>query len=101
MADCCDNLKLGSSFIDGCDTGIAVNAFAGIILHEAGTAMDLDCIVGILVAIFAAKTFCKRSACIGQFGVGFCFLTLFRSQRAFFCDVIVDLVDINKTRCLI
>ncbi len=53
VTDSSNNLKLRSSFVNGGNTGIAVNTFDREILHVTGSAKYLNCIVGNLVTAFA------------------------------------------------
>lgn len=52
VADCSHYLQLGCAFVDRCDAGVAVDAFAGIIFHEARAAVNLNAVIGILIAVF-------------------------------------------------
>ncbi len=57
--------------------------------------MNLDAVVGILVAVFAAETFGDRCQGIGQAGVLFHLGTLFRCELAFACDVLIHLIEVD------
>ena len=94
VADGGYRLQLCSTFVDAGDTCIAINALTGIFQHEAGTAVNLDTVVSILVGVFGVHTFCQRCEGIGQFGIFLLFLTFFRSQFAFAGDVVQCLVDV-------
>ena len=52
VADSSHYLKLGCAFVDRCDTCVAVDAFAGIIFHEARAAVNLNAVIGVLIAVF-------------------------------------------------
>ena len=49
----CHDLQLAGTFIDGKDAGVAVEAFAGIFLHEAAATVNLYAVVGAAVGEFA------------------------------------------------
>ena len=63
--------------------------------------MNLDAVVGVLVAIFACKPFCKGGAGVGKLVVKLHFLTLFRGERTLAGYIFVSLVKVDITRGLV
>jgi hypothetical protein len=51
VADGGDDLQLGGTLVDREDAGVAIQALASILEHEARTAMHLNAVVGVLVSI--------------------------------------------------
>lgn len=97
----CHYLQLGRAFVDGGDAGVAVDALAGVVLHEAGTAMDLDAVVGVLVAVFAAHALGHGGQGVGELGVLLHLGALLGSEAALAGDVLVSLVHVDETRGLV
>ncbi len=98
VADSRHNLKLSGSLINRGDTCIAINLLACIIFHETGTAVDLDAVIGILIAEFRCHTLCKRGEGICKTAVEFSLFLLFYFKFALFGDIIVDLIHVYETR---
>ena len=63
-----DDLELAGTLIDGEDAGVAVEAFAGIFLHEATATVDLDAVVGTTVGELAGVEFDERGEDVGDTG---------------------------------
>ena len=63
--------------------------------------MDLDTIVGVLVTIFAAKTFCKGCEGVGKTAVVLHLCTLVGSEATLAGDVLIDLIHIYKARAFV
>ena len=66
----CHNLQLARSFVDREDAGIAIQAFAGVFLHKAASAVDLDAVVGATVGELAGAEFHQRREDVGDAGCG-------------------------------
>ena len=93
------NLQLGRTLIDGGDAGVAIDTLARVILHEAGAAMNLDAVVGILIGEFGCHTLSQRGERVGETAELFRLLLLIDRKFAFFGDIVIDFVHIHKTAC--
>ncbi len=52
VRESCDRLQLRRAFVNGGDTGVAVEALASVFEHVAGTAVNLDAVVSVQVGVF-------------------------------------------------
>ena len=92
-----NDLQLRSTLVDIHDTGITVEAFAGIVLHEARTAVNLYRIVSELVGILRSEELYQRRETVGQTIVELHLLALLRFERTLLRDVAVLLVNLDET----
>ena len=95
------DLQLRRALVDIHDTGVAVEPFAGIILHETRTAVNLDRVVGHLIGVLGREEFQQRREAVGQFVVVFHLLALLRFERTLVRDMSVLLVDLHETGRLV
>ncbi len=59
--------------------------------------MNLNAVVGVLVAVFAAKTFCKRGKGVGKTAVVLHLGAFVLVELAFAGNVLIDFVHIHET----
>ena len=78
-----DHLKLGSTLIDGENTGIAQQALSLVLHDESGTTVNADAVVGVLVGILRSHTLAQRCEGIGQTAVFLHLLALLGSELTF------------------
>ena len=93
-----DDLQLRSAFIDIHDARVAVETLAGVILHEARTAVDLDSVVGLLIGVLRREELDKRREAVGKAVVELHLLTLLAFERTFVRDMAVLLVNLDEAR---
>src|SRR5665648_965533 len=91
-ANCSNNLQLGGSFINGSNTGIAVNTFNRVIFHKSGPSVNLNGIVSQLITEFARDTFTHWSEQIGQSLIFLHFSLFFFVQSTFLSNVSICFV---------
>ncbi len=60
--------------------------------------MNLDTIVSVLVAEFRCHTLCERSERIGETAVIFLLFLFIESEGTLFCDVVINLIHVDKAR---
>ena len=94
-------LQLGRTFVNRSDTGVAVQALASVFEHVAGTAVNLDTVVGVQVGVFGVHALRKRRACAGELLVELEFCLLLVGELAGALDVLEALVDIYIAGCLV
>ena len=101
IADGGNHLQLRRTLVDRGDAGIAVVALDGVVHHKARTAVNLDGVVSVLVAIFRVHALGEWRERIGQFAEVLLFHALLRREFAFAGDVVKRLVDVNVAGALI
>lgn len=97
VADGGHHLKLGRTFVDVGDAGIAVNPFDGIVLHVARTAVYLYGLVGKLVGIFTGEHLAERREGIGELVIGLHLALFLGRQRTFLAYLRPALVYLDET----
>ena len=95
------DLQLRGTLVDIHDTCVAVEALAGIVLHEARAAVDLDGVVGLLVGVLRREELDERREAVGQAVVELHLLTLITFERTLVRDMAVLLVDLDEARRLV
>ena len=98
---CCNRLQLRRAFVNGGDACVAVEALASVFEHVAGTAVNLDAVVGVQVGVFGVHALRKRRASGGEFLVVLEFCLLLVGELAGAFDVFEALVDIYIAGCLV
>ena len=101
VANCRYHLQLGCSLIDVHDACVAIESLAGVVAHEAATAVNLDAVVGGLVGILTRRSLRQWSEGVGKAVVALHLGALLGSERALTRNLLPNLVYIYKTRCLI
>ena len=96
-----NRLQLRRAFVNGGDACIAVEALAGVFEHVAGTAVNLDAVVGVQVGVFGVHALRKRRASGGELLVELEFCLLLVGELAGALDVLESLVDIHIAGCLV
>ncbi len=96
-----NRLQLRRAFVNGGDTSIAVEALASVFEHVAGTAVNLDAVVGVQVGVFGVHALGERRASRGEFLVQLEFCLLLVGELAGALDVLEALVDVHIAGCLV
>ena len=96
-----NRLQLRRAFVNRSNTGVAVEALAGVFEHVAGTAVHLDAVVGVQVRVFGVHALRKRRASRSELLVEFEFCLLLVGELAGALDVFEALVDIHISGCLV
>ena len=96
-----NDLQLRGALVDVHDAGVAVEALARIVLHEARAAVDLNGVVGQLVGILRREELDQRGEAVGQAVVELHLLALLGFERTFVRDVHVLLVDLHEAGRLV
>ncbi len=96
-----NRLQLRRAFVNGGDACIAVETLASVFKHVAGTAVNLDAVVGVQVGVFGVHALRKRRASRGEFLVQLEFCLFFVGELAGALDVFEALVDIDVAGCLV
>ena len=95
VADGGHDLQLRGALVDVRDAGVAVEAFAGVVLHEARSAVHLDGVVRVAVGELRRHALAHRGEGVGQLGVALLLLALLGRQLALAGDVVEGLVDVH------
>ena len=69
--DGCHYLQLAGTLVDGEHTAVALEAFAGVFLHESTAAMHLYAVVGVAAGELAGHEFDERREDVGHTGCWF------------------------------
>ena len=101
VRECCNRLELRRTFVNGGDACIAVEALASVFKHVAGTAVNLDAVVGVQVRVFGVHALGQRRASRGEFLVELEFGLLLVGELAGALDVFEALVDVHVAGCLV
>ena len=96
-----NRLQLRRAFVNGGDACIAVEALAGVFEHVAGTAVNLDAVVGVQVGVFGVHALRKRRASRSELLVELELSLLLVGELAGALDVLESLVDIHVAGCLV
>lgn len=96
-----NRLQLRRAFVNRSDTGVAVEALAGVFKHVAGTAVHLDAVVGVQVGVFGVHTLGERGASGGELLVELELGLLLVGELAGALDVLEALVDVHVAGCLV
>ena len=97
VTDGSHHLQLRRAFVDGEDTGVAVEALALVLHDEARTTVDADGIVGVLVGVLGVHALGQRREGIGEARVFLALGALLGRQRTLALDVLKALVDVDIT----
>ena len=101
VRESCNRLQLRRAFVNGGDACVAVEALASVFKHVAGTAVNLDAVVGVQVGVFGVHALRKRSASRGEFLVQLEFCLLLVGELTGALDVLEALVDVHVAGCLV
>ena len=96
-----NRLQLRRAFVNGGDACIAVEALAGVFEHVAGTAVNLDAVVGVQVRVFGVHALRKRRASRSELLVQLEFGLFFVGELTGALDVLEALVDVHVAGCLV
>ena len=96
-----NRLQLRRTFVNGGDACVAVEALASVFKHVAGTAVNLDTVVAVLVGVFGVHALGERRAGTGELLVELEFCLLLVGELAGALDVLESLVDIHIAGCLV
>ena len=94
-------MQLRCSLINRSDTRITSITLDGIVHHEARSAVNLERIIGILVAILRIHPLCQGSQGVGQFIVGLHFGTFLGSQFPLARNIFKCLVNVDGTGTMV
>ena len=96
-----NRLQLRRAFVNRSDTGVAVEALAGVFEHVARTAVNLDAVVGVQVGVFGVHALGERRASRSELLVELEFSLLLVGELAGALDVLEALVDVHVAGCLV
>ena len=96
-----NRLQLRRAFVNGGNARVAVEALAGVFEHVAGTAVNLDAVVGVQVRVFGVHALGQRRASRSKFLVELELGLLLVGELAGALDVLEALVDVHVAGCLV
>ena len=96
-----NRLQLRRAFVNRSNTSVAVETLTGVFEHVAGTAVNLDAVVGVQVGVFGVLALRKRRASRSEFLVELEFRLLLVGELAGAFDVLEALVDVHVAGYLV